>query len=134
MYEILDDNQVNDMYSRMYNKQKWDNVFSRKLPVLDMCNVLDEKYLEDGNKYFQKIKENAYTAMNDYTHTGANQISRNFDEDGKLISNFSESMINDSLEDIYFLTKVFSQEYLKNIALKQEIITNKYLIEFIERY
>jgi len=129
MYKTFEDKKIDKMYEIMYSqnpKKDWE--FNS---VGSMCNELDKKY---GSDYFGEIKKIAYTPMNDYTHTGANQIARNFDEKGQLTSNFNESIIIDTLESTYTLTKIFTTIYFENVRLTQGIITTEYLNNFSEKY
>lgn len=128
MYETFEDEKIDKMYKIMYSqnpKKDWD--FNS---VGSMCGKLDDKYVD----YFTGIKERAYSPMNDYTHTGANQIAKNFDENGQLTSNFNQSMILDTLKGTYSLSKIFTTIYFENVGLSQGIITTEYLDNFSEKY
>ena len=62
--------------------------------------------------------------MNDYTHTGANQIARNFGEsDASIESNFSDELILDTLKGNKTLLKTAMIVFLEGIGLKNAFIT-----------
>ncbi|WP_041963187.1 DUF6988 family protein [Sulfurospirillum cavolei] len=119
MYHILDDEAI----SQMYTSQNWDNFFGM---FGDMCQALDNHYGED---LFVKTKNTAYKMMNDYTHTGVNQIARNFNEvTGQVEADFSEDLICNTLEGNFDLFKIFSILLLE-IGISQGNITKEELEE-----
>ena len=66
--------------------------------------------------------------MNDYTHTGANQIARNFGEsDASIESNFSDELILDTLKGNKTLLKTAMIVFLEGIGLKNAFITTNFL-------
>jgi len=122
MYHIMDDAKI----FTMYTSQNWDNFFGM---FGDMCQALDNHYGED---FFVKTKNTAYKMMNDYTHTGANQIARNFNEvTSKIEADFSEDLICDTLEGNFILFKTFSIFFLE-IGLSQGNITKEELEEIFD--
>lgn len=119
MYRILD----NATISTMCTSQKWDGFFGK---FGDMCQALDTHY---GEGFFVKTKNSAYKMMNDYTHTGVNQIARNFNEaKGQVEADFSEDLICDTLEGNFVLFKILSI-FLLEIGLYQGNITKEELEE-----
>lgn len=110
----------------MYNGSNWDNAFP---DVGCMCMKIDDKY---GNNFYSDIKNNSYKAMNDYTHTGFNQISRNFNyESGLIETNFDENIIINSLVGANALVKRISVRYFEKIGLKYGEINTKEIEIFL---
>lgn len=76
----------------------------------DMCLALDELF---GENIFDKIRQESYGTMCDYTHIGQTQIARHFNGSTALIQpNFEESLIVDTLEGSYVLMKLFAKNYI----------------------
>lgn len=72
---------------------KENNIFPNT--INEMTEQIDS--LDDVN-YFTPRKEKLWKMMNDYTHTGVNQLARNFNEyTGEIAPNFSEDEIVSSL-------------------------------------
>lgn len=104
---------TDDKIHNIYNESNWDNAFPS---IGAMCNKIDEQY---GSNFYSDIKNNAYKAMNDYTHTGFNQISRNFNsENGVIETNFDKELIIDSLIGVNNIVKILSIGYFEKIGLK----------------
>lgn len=81
-----------------------------------MVTKIDELHDLD---YFTSRKNAAWGMMNDYTHTGANQISRNFNDDtGEIAPNFSDEEVSASLticnELITTFTNLFCGTFAQN--------------------
>ncbi len=69
--------------------------------------------------------------MNDYTHTGYQQISRNFDEEkGTIGANFSEEMIVDSLKGTSVVAYILAIGYFEKIGLVNGSITDQDIQNF----
>ena len=119
MYYMLDDTAI----SKMYASKDWDKFFGK---FGDMCQALDAHYGED---FFVKTKDTAWKMMNDYTHTGANQIAHNFNEaQSKIKADFSEDLICDTLEGNFVVFKTFVILFLE-VGLDQGNITKEELEE-----
>ncbi|MCD8543328.1 MAG: DUF5677 domain-containing protein [Sulfurospirillum cavolei] len=122
MYYILDDTDI----SKMYASQDWDKFFGK---FGDMCQALDNHY---GGNFFVQTKNTAYKMMNDYTHTGANQIARNFNEaTGQVEADFSEDLICDTLKSNFEVFKTFVILFLE-VGLHQGNITKEELEEIAD--
>ncbi len=115
MYYIMENKKI----ETIYNANNWD----RHFPTMTvMVTKVDEVA---GIEFYKKIKDNIYKVMCDYTHTGVNQIARNFsDTDLTVGENFSDELILDTLEGNKQLLKTSMIVFLESIGLK-----NKYLKE-----
>lgn len=115
MYYIMDDQKI----TTIYDANSWDKHFPKPLQVM-----IDKIDLESGIEFYSEIKDRVYTIMNDYTHTGANQIARNFAEsDASIESNFSDELILDTLKGNKVLLKTSIIVFLESIGLKNGFIT-----------
>lgn len=125
-YLIFDDVKI----SSMYRSDNWDtdDFFRSKLSV--MCEELDTHLNKD---ILKDIKDRVYERMCDYTHTGATQIARNFNEENELIEpNFDDELIIDTLEGSNMLFEMISKYYL-NIGVEQSIIHEDEAITLLEK-
>jgi len=114
MYYIMD----NPKITTIYNANSWNNHFPT---IGEMATALDE---ELETNLYSNIKQNAYKIMNDYTHTGANQIARNFSQsDTSIESNFSDELILDTLKGNKVLLKTTMIVFLESIGLANGFIT-----------
>jgi len=119
MYHIFDDTAI----SKMYASKDWGKIFGY---FGDMCQTLDTYYSED---FFVKTKDLAWDMMNDYTHTGVNQIAHNFNEaQSKIEADFSEALICDTLKSNFEVFKTFVILFLE-VGLDQGNITKEELEE-----
>ena len=122
MYYIMD----NKMISTIYDANSWDKHF---LTIGEMATKIDEKL---DTTFYSNIKKNAYKIMNDYTHTGANQIARNFsDTDPAVEANFSDELILDTLEGNRQLVKTSIIVFLESIGLKNGFLTRVDMEDFL---
>lgn len=123
MYYIMDDQKI----TTIYDANSWDKHF---LTIGEMATKIDEKLETD---FYSNVKQNAYKIMNDYTHTGANQIARNFGESGASIeSNFSDELILDTLKGNKTLLKTAIIVFLEGIGLKNGFITKDEIEAYLE--
>jgi hypothetical protein len=122
MYYIMDDQKI----STIYDANSWDKHF---LTIGKMATEIDEKL---DTTFYSNIKKNAYKIMNDYTHTGANQIARNFsDTDPVVEANFSDELILDTLESNRQLVKTSIIVFLENIGLNNDSLTPADMEDFL---
>ena len=123
MYYIMDDQKI----TTIYDANSWDRHFPS---IGDMATKIDEKLETD---FYSNVKQNAYKIMNDYTHTGANQIARNFDEsDASIESNFSDELILDTLKGNKALLKTSIIVFLESIGLKNGFIIKDEIEAYLE--
>lgn len=123
MYYIMDDSKI----TKLYNANNWDGHF---LTIGEMVKKID-KYLETD--LYSTVKNNAYTIMNDYTHTGANQIARNFSElDASIESNFSNELILDALKGNKILLKTSITVFIESVGFKNDFITKDEIETYLE--
>jgi hypothetical protein len=121
MYYIMDDRKI----SIIYNANSWDNHFPY---IKIMTNKIDEKY---GVEFYSKIKDSVYKIMCDYTHTGKNQIARNFSgTDLSIESNFSNELILDTLKGNRILLKTTIIIFLEEIGLRNNFISENEIKEY----
>lgn len=124
MYYSMDDQKI----ITIYDANSWDRHFPKPLQVM-----VDKIDLESGIEFYSEIKDRVYTIMNDYTHTGANQIARNFGEsDTSIESNFSDELILDTLKGNKVLLKTSIIVFLESIGLKNGFITKDEIEEYLE--
>jgi hypothetical protein len=70
--------------------------------------------------------------MCDYTHTGANQIARNFsDTDPAVEANFSDELILDTLEGNKQLIQTSIIVFMESIGLKNGFLTEQDMKDFL---
>ncbi len=118
MYHTYSDEEIESIYDS--DNWKFDK-------TVIMCKKLDEIY---GDNFFEEVRFRAYGGMCDYTHTGAVQIARNFNQDkGTIELDFSDDLILDTLQGTHRLMKIFSLTYFEEVGLMQDEIT-KEEIEF----
>ena len=106
MYNIFS----NDDIKHLYKSNNWDDKRFFKFKMNEMCEAIDKHY---GKKYgeisFSKTKEIVYKDMCDYTHSGASQITRSFNNVSLSIeANFSDKLILSVLSDSHVMIAVFS--------------------------
>ncbi len=83
---------------KLYNNQNW-GAWKAFPGVKKMCTEFDA--VHNGESLYGHISEKAFKIMNDYIHSGANQIARNFNEkSGVLDSSFDEDLILSALQSI----------------------------------
>jgi hypothetical protein len=123
MYYIMDDPKI----TTIYDANSWDNHF---LTIGEMATKIDETLETD---FYSNVKKNAYKIMNDYTHTGVNQIARNFGEsEASIESNFSDELILDTLKGNKVLLKTSIIVFLESIGLKNGFITKDEIEAYLE--
>ena len=97
MYYVMDDAKI----TTIYDANSWDKHFPKPFKVM-----VDKIDLESSTKFYLEIKNRVYTIMNDYTHTGVNQIARNFgNSNASIEANFSNELILDTLKGNKILLK-----------------------------
>lgn len=123
MYYIMDDTKI----TKIYKANNWDKHFPS---IQKMVDEIDMKF---EVKFYATIKSNAYQMMNDYTHTGSNQIARNFSEIGSCIeANFSDELILNTLEGNKNLSKTSIIVFLESIGLKNNFLDISDIEKFLE--
>lgn len=123
MYYIMDDQKI----TTIYDANSWDKHFPT---IGEMAEKIDEELETD---FYSNVKQNVYKIMNDYTHTGANQIARNFGElDASIESNFSDELILDTLKGNKALLKTSIIVFLESIGLKNGFITQDEIKAYLE--
>lgn len=123
MYYVMDGQKITTIYDA--------NSWNKHFPTTGkMTTAIDEKLETD---FYSNVKQNAYKIMNDYTHTGANQIARNFGEsDASIESNFSDELILDTLKGNKALLKTSIIVFLESIGLKNGFITKDEIEAYLE--
>ena len=123
MYYIMSDTKIRTIYSA----NNWDNHF----PSIDkMTRAIDEVF---ESEFYTTVKQNAYRIINDYTHTGVNQIARNFSElDPSVDSNFSDELILDTLKGNKTLLKTSIVVFLESIGFKNGFISKNEMDAYLE--
>jgi len=105
---------------KMYGKNDWDSIFKKEPNIGAMCELID-CIIE--NNFHTKIKNNAYKKMNDFTHTGAYQITSNFNvQDGLIEPSFDKDFIIDTLKGNFELMKIFSLFSLEMLGFQKGIL------------
>ncbi len=123
MYYIMSDTKIRTIYSA----NSWDNHFPS---ISEMARAIDEVF---ETEFYTTVKQNAYRIMNDYTHTGSNQIARNFSElDPSVDSNFSDELILDTLKGNKTLLKTSIVVFLESIGFKNGLILKNEMDEYLE--
>lgn len=123
MYYKMDNLKINTIYSA----NNWNNHFPT---IGEMATAIDEELETD---FYTNVKQNAYKIMNDYTHSGANQIARNFSEtDASIESNFSNELILDTLKGNRILLKTAIVVFLESIGLQNDFITQEEMKAYME--
>ncbi len=124
MYYVMSDEKI----TTIYNANSWKKHFPEPFQ-----KIVDKVDLESGIEFYSEIKGRVYTIMNDYTHTGKNQINRNFGESGLTIkSNFSDELILDTLKGNKVLLKTSLIVFLESIGLKNGFISKDEIEEYLE--
>jgi len=123
MYYIMSDKQIEEMYKAI----NWKKYF---LTIGEMVDAIDK---ESKVVFYSPIKEKAYKMMNDYTHTGANQIARNFSESDAFIeSNFSDELILDTLKNNKTLLKTSMVVFIESIGFENKFISKDEMDAYLE--
>lgn len=123
MHYIMEDRKI----LTIYNANSWDNHFPT---MTKMVTAIDE---ETGIEFYKTIKNNTYKVMCDYTHTGVNQIARNFsDTDSTIEANFSDKLIFDTLEGNKQLIKTSIIVLLESIGLKNDFLEESDIESFLK--
>ncbi len=128
MYIWFSDEEI----TKMYSANNYDKFFNArdKVNMAIMCEKLDEFY---EINFYKQIKDKTYKNMNDYTHTGANQIARNFNNDEGIIEpSFSEDLILNTLVGVNTLIQTFVMIYFEQIGLKQNEINREEIEIFMK--
>lgn len=117
MYNEFD----NEKVKKLYQSKNWDDKQFFKIQMSIMCETIDREY---GNKYgeisFKKTKEKVFSSMCDYTHTGASQITRSFNDLTLAIEpSFSDELILSVLTDSNILMNVFSAMCLDHLNIDE---------------
>lgn len=120
MYRIMDDTKI----TTIYDANSWDNHFPQ---IGEMATALDDIY---NIEFYTEIKENAYKMMNDYTHTGKNQIARNFN-DVAVDSSFSDELILDTIEGCKVLLKISMTALIESCGFKKKLISKDEMDEYL---
>lgn len=123
MYYIMEDSKI----TTIYDANSWDNHFpSMTKMVTEIDNFI-------GIDFFKEIKEKTYKVMCDYTHTGANQIARNFsDIDPAVEANFSDELILDVLEGNKSLLIPSIVVFMENIGFKNGFIETSEMEDYLK--
>ena len=123
MYYFMGDEKIKTIYTA----NSWDKHFPS---VGEMAKVIDEEF---DVTFYTDIKQKAYKIMNDYTHTGANQIARNFSKlEPTIDSNFSNELILDTLEGSNTLLKTAIVVFLESIGFKNGFISKEEMDAYLE--
>jgi hypothetical protein len=120
MYYKMDDKKI----ETIYNANTWNNHFPKTID--EMVKEIDS-FLD--TKYYSNIKNNAYKMMNDYTHTGRNQIMRNFSETGFT---FDNELILETLKSNKVLFKSAIVVFLESIGLKNGFLSKDEMDNFLK--
>jgi len=123
MYYIMVDSKI----TTIYDANSWDNHFpSMTKMVTEIDNFI-------GVDFFKEIKDKTYKVMCDYTHTGANQIARNFsDIDPAVEANFSDELILDVLEGNKSLLIPSIVVFMENIGFKNGFIETSEMEDYLK--
>ncbi len=120
MYNTFDDDKI----KKLYHSENWDakEFFKGKMQII--CKDIDNTY---GNQYgklsFEKTRKKVYSCMCDYTHTGPQQIARNFNNAQSTIeSTFSEDLIVSTLSDSSILINVFAAMCFDHLKIEEKKI------------
>ncbi len=123
MYFVMNDEKI----KKIYTANNWDKHFPS---VAEMAKAIDKEH--DIEFYFG-IKERAYKAMNDYTHTGPNQIARNFSaSEAALDSSFEDELIIDTLEGNRALLKTTMAAFVGNVGFTNGFISEEEMNAYLE--
>ncbi len=123
MYYIMNDAKI----TTIYNANSWDNHFPT---MQEMTDEIDDFI---GIELYSEIKQNAYKMMCDYTHTGANQIRRNFSETELTVeSNFNDELILETLKNNKSLLKTAIVVFLESIGFRNGFISKAEMDNFLE--
>ena len=123
MYYIMEDSKI----TTIYNANSWDNHFpSMTKMVTEIDNFI-------GIDFFKEIKDKTYKVMCDYTHTGTNQIARNFsDIDPAVEANFSDELILDVLEGNKSLLIPSIVVFMENIGFKNGFLEKSEMEDYLK--
>ncbi|MEA2016888.1 MAG: DUF5677 domain-containing protein [Campylobacterota bacterium] len=121
-YTRFDDKKIDEFYE----SDDWDEFF--KIGIYKMCKYLDDTLEVD---HYKTIKENAYGAMCDYTHTGNLAIARCF-TDSTIKPNFDDILVNKTLDDIFNLTRIFYLFLFENTFINHNILEKEEIELFYE--
>lgn len=115
MYNTFDEEKI----EKLYHSENWEDKDFFKSKTKIMCEEVDKKYGElYGKLSFEKTRKKIYSSMCDYTHTGFEQIARNFNNMKSTIEpNFSEDLIIATLIDSNILINVFSAMCLDQLKI-----------------
>ena len=117
VYMFFEDTKID----KMYGKDDWDSIFKKEPKIGEMCEKID---CITENNFYMKIQKNAYKKMNDFTHTGAYQITSNFNvQDGLIEPSFNDELITDTLKGNFELMKTFALFSLEILGFKKGLLT-----------
>lgn len=123
MYYFMDDTKIKTIYTA----SNWNNHFPN---IATMAKKLDEVH---DIEFYTDIKQKAYKMMNDYTHTGPNQIARNFSQvEATVDSNFDDELILATLEGNNTLLKTTIVIFLAGIGLENGFISKEEMDAYLE--
>lgn len=123
VYIEFDEDKINEFY----DSDDWDKFFKSKFS--HMCETIDKKY--KYKTYYKDIKENSYSKMCDFTHTGNMSIALCF-TDNKIKPNFDDDSLYEVLEFIYDLTRIFYLFLCENTFIKHNMIEKAEIESFYE--
>ena len=116
LYYYFNDSEIN----ALINKKNWSNLF----PTIEEMCIKFPRIDNVHQSLFKHIKNKTYQVMNDYIHTGHNQIARNFNDDTKTIeSNFNDDELFAILELINLIILPNIKIYM-GIGIKQNYLSN----------
>ncbi len=114
MYEKFDNQKI----EKLYSNQNWDSW--KAFPGVKKMSAEFTKVHNDESLY-SHIAQKAFKAMNDYTHSGANQVARNFNEEKGIIeTTFEEELIVTMLKSIRPIISSLAIMYFEVIGMKQK--------------
>ena len=123
MYYIMKDAEI----STIYTANSWEKHFPT---IGEMVKAIDK---ESDVEFYSTIKQKAYKIMNDYTHTGPNQIARNVSEsDASIEANFSDELILDTLKSNNDLLKTTMVVFIASIGFKNGFISKNEMDAYLE--
>ena len=123
MYYIMEDSKI----TTIYDANSWDNHF----PSMTKMVTAIDKFI--GIDFFKDIKDKTYKIMCDYTHTGTNQIARNFsDIDPAVEANFSDELILDVLEGNKSLLIPSIVVFMENVGFKNGFLEKSEMEDYLK--